>query len=170
MAPATQMALTGSYFPVRAEDAQVLVNGSAARVLSSAAGEVRIVAPSDFAGSPKAAVVVKARGISTAAEVVTVATVDPGLFQPEQDLVSQDGAIAATATGLGPAGADGKPQVTLTALLDDVEVAVQSATASADAPGVYTLQVAAPASSAGKRQLAIKANGVVSNSIPVTVQ
>jgi uncharacterized protein (TIGR03437 family) len=170
MAPATQMALTGSYFPDRTEDVQVLVNGSAARVLSSAAGEVRIVAPSDFAGSPKAAVVVKARGISTAAEVVTVATVDPGLFQPEQDLVSQDGAITATATGLGPAGADGKPQVTLTALLDDVEVAVQSATASADAPGVYTLQVAAPASSAGKRQLAIKANGVVSNSIPVTVQ
>jgi uncharacterized protein (TIGR03437 family) len=170
MAPGAQMALTGSFFPANAGDVQVLVNGSPAKVLASGPGEVRIVAPTDFAGSPKAAVVLKARGISTAAEIVTVVPVDPGLFQPDYELTSQDGAITATATGLGPAGTDGKPQGTVTAQLDDVDVAVQSVTAVADTTGVYTVKVTAPATAAGKRQLTIKANGVASNSIPVTVQ
>jgi uncharacterized protein (TIGR03437 family) len=139
-------------------------------VLAASPGEVRIVAPADFAGSPKAAVVVRARGIATAAEVVTVVPVDPGLEQPEQDLsVAAGGTLTVTATGLGPAENDGRPQTTVTAQLDDADAPVQSATAAGDGSGVYTLKITA-AGSAGKRQLTIKANGVVSNAIPVTVE
>jgi uncharacterized protein (TIGR03437 family) len=169
MAPGSQMALNGAFFPGKAEDVQVLVNGVPAKVLASAPGEVKIVAPVDFAGSPKAAIVLKARGISTAAEVVTVVPVDPGLFQPDAEMVSQAGVITATATGLGPSANDGTPQVTVTAQLDEVDVPVQSVAALSDSSGMYTIKVAAPAAAAGKRQLTIKVNGVVSNSIPVTV-
>jgi uncharacterized protein (TIGR03437 family) len=170
MAPGARMALSGSYFPARPEDVQVMINGSAAKVLTSASGEVQIVAPADFAGSSKAAVVVRARGISTAAEVVTVVPVDPGLLQPEQELsVGAGGTLTVTATGLGMAGSDGRPAVTLSAQLDDADVPVQSAAVEPDGSGSYTLRITV-AAAAGRRQLTIKANGVASNAVPVTVQ
>jgi len=172
ISPGANMALTGAYFPSATSDATVLVNGSPATVISSNTGEIRMLAPADFAGASRAAVIVRARGIATSAELVTVVPVDPGLFPPAQNLTaSAGGTLSVTATGLGPAGADGKAPVTVTAQFDDINATVQSATAAAGNPaGVYTLQIAVPAGASGQRQLTIQAGGVVSNAIPVTVQ
>src|SRR5262249_17170282 len=116
------------------------------------------------------AVIVKARGISTSAETVAVVPVDPGLFQPGQDLIAAAGStLTVTATGLGPKGPDGKAPVPVTAQFDGADSPVQSAIASDDSSGVYTLKITVPPA-AGQHQLTITASGVVSNAIPVTVQ
>src|SRR5262249_52478453 len=164
MAPGAQMALTGAYFPTSMDQVQVVVNGSAAKVLSTAAGGGKIVAPAHFSGATRAAGIGKARGVSTAAEVVTVVPVDPGLFQPDQDLsVSAGGTLTVTSTGLGTASS---PNVT--AQFDDTPATIVSVTPSTDSPGVYTLRITAPSGS-GKRQLSIQMGGIISNSIPVIV-
>ena len=171
ISPAGRIALTGAYFPTAMSDVTVLINGSPAQVVSTSTGEVGIIAPADFGGASRAAVVVRARGLATSAELVTVVPVDPGLFAPAQPLTAAPGGtLTINATGLGPASAGGSPQVAVTAAFDDTDAGAVTATASADTPGVYTLKVNVPASVSGAKQLVIKANGAVSNGVPVTVQ
>jgi uncharacterized protein (TIGR03437 family) len=171
MAPNAVMSLTGSFFPSNPEEVSVVVNGSQASVLSSSSGEIRIVAPQDFGESSRAAVIVRARGIATAPEVLTVVTADPGLFPPEGELTAAVGdTLTVTGTGLGAVAEDGSVRVAVSAKFDDTDAVVTSAVAAPDSPGVYSLKIAVPSVASGKRQLTITQNGIASNAIPVTVQ
>ena len=63
-----------------AADATVLIGGVSAKVVSSSANEMQVVAPAPLDGITQTYVIVNARGFSTSPQTVSVVPADPGLY------------------------------------------------------------------------------------------
>ena len=149
----------------------MLIGRTSAKVVSSTAGEMQVVAPPQFDGISQTYVIVNARGFSTSPQTVTVVTADPGLYAlPSGAQVAVGGSLTVTATGLGAVDATGKVVTPVTAKLGDLDATVTSATLPSGADGVYQLKIAIPAGATGAQPLAVTQSGITSNQITVTVQ
>src|SRR5207247_10836370 len=97
--------------------ATVLIGGSPAKVVSSTASEMQVVAPAQMDGI-STYVVVNARGFSTSAQTATIVPADPGLYtMPAGATVAAGGSLTVTATGLGAVDTTGKVLSPVTATL-----------------------------------------------------
>jgi uncharacterized protein (TIGR03437 family) len=171
LAPGGRLALQGANFPESAADATVLVGGSPARVVSSTANEMQIVAPSQMDGVSQTYVIVTARGFSTSPQNVTVVPADPGLYAlPAGATVAAGGSLTVTAAGLGAVDSSGNVVSKVTAKVGSLDAAVTAATLPAGADGVYQLKITIPAGASGAQTLSVTQNGVTSNQVAVTVQ
>jgi uncharacterized protein (TIGR03437 family) len=171
LAPGARLVLQGSNFPESAADANVLIGGFSAKVVSSTANEMQVVAPAQLDGISQTYVIVNARGFTTSPQTVSVVPADPGLYAlPAGAAVGAGGSLVVTATGLGTVDATGKVVSPVTAKLGDLDATVMSATLPAGADGVYQIRIAVPSGATGAMPLAVTQNAVTSNQIMVNVQ
>ena len=168
MAPGGRLVLQGANFPESAADASVLIGGVSAKVVSSAANEMQVVAPAQLDGVTQTYVLVNARGFSTSPQTVTVVPADPGLYAlPAGATVAVGGTVTVPATGLGAADSTGKVAAPITAKLGTLN-ATAAATAGAD--GMYQIQITIPTGASGAMPLSVTQNAVTSNEITVNVR
>ena len=98
MAPNTILTAYGS-FPGCSNNAQVLVNGSAASVFFSNATQINFLLPASVSTGPSAGIQISCAGLAAPAYTVPITTASPGIFTVSQngtgaaDVVNLDGSI-----------------------------------------------------------------------------
>jgi uncharacterized protein (TIGR03437 family) len=171
LAPGARLVLQGANFPESAADAAVLIGGFSAKVVSSTANEMQVVAPAQLDGISQTYVIVNARGFSTSPQTVSVVPADPGFYAlPNGTSAAAGTPLMVTATGLGAVDSTGKVVAPVTAKLGSLDAAVTSATLPAGADGVYQIRITVPAGATGAMPLVVTQNAITSNQIVVNVQ
>jgi uncharacterized protein (TIGR03437 family) len=171
LAPGGRVVLQGANFPETAADVAVLIGGQSAKVVSSTANEIQVVAPAQLEGLTQTYVVVNARGFTTSPQTVSVAPADPGLYPLAAGAAAASGAsITVSATGLGAVDATGSVVEKPTAKLGSLNAVVTSATLAAGADGMYQIRITIPAGASGAMPLAVTQGAITSNQIMVEVR
>jgi uncharacterized protein (TIGR03437 family) len=171
LAPGARLALQGANFPESAADAAVLIGGFSAKVVSSTANEMQVVAPAQLEGITQTYVIVSARGFSTSPQTVSVVPADPGLYSlPAGAPAAVGGSLTVSATGLGAVDSTGKVVAPVTAKLGTLDATVTAATLAAGADGMYQIRITIPAGANGAMPLTVTQSAITSNQIMVNVQ
>src|SRR5439155_2325770 len=170
LAPGARLALQGANFPESAADAAVLIGGFSAKVVSSTANEMQVVAPAQLEGITQTYVIVNARGFTTSPQTVSVVPADPGLYPlPAGAPMAVGGSLTVSATGLGVVDLTGKVVAPVTAKLGTLDATVTGATLAAAGDGMYQIRITIPPGASGAMPLAVTQSAITSNQITVNV-